>query len=353
MLANPLFRDLKSFLLYAVVWLFFTGLYFSLTYIGLSIPLLTAATDSLIFNLILAALGLGFWYPAKFIKFDEGKFIQFLFTHLTAAAFAVLIWLTAGFLATNMVLGDPEIYNNFFFSTLAWRILTGILFYFLITTVYYTFIYYSEYQERTVREAGLKSLITEAELKSLKFQINPHFIFNSLNSISSLTIADPAGARTMILKLADFLRYTVSNDNRQMSTLDDELKNVKLYLDIEKIRFEEKFEYIETTEEACRKILLPNMIMQPLIENAVKHSVHDALEKVIIKVNCSIENDFLKLEITNTLEKDSLKKGTGVGLKNISERLMLIYNRSDLLKIDKGEGEYRVRLYIPLSMQDK
>jgi two-component system, LytTR family, sensor kinase len=347
---NPLFRDLKSFLLYLAVWLLIMFLYFSLIYWGLQIPLVMSIADSLIFNLVLAALGLGFWYPAKFILFDKNRFSIFLFTHLTAGIIAVLIWLLSGYLLTSAVLDDAQLYDDFFYSTLAWRALTGILIYFLAVSFYYVIIYYSEFQEKKTRESELKSLITEAELKSLKFQINPHFIFNSLNSISSLTVIEPERARLMIIKLADFLRYTVSNNSRQMNTLEEELKNIRLYLDIEKIRFEDKFEYLESVDDSCRVSAVPNMILQPLIENAVKHAVYEALEKIKIKVNCSAEHEYLKIEVMNTLEKDSDKPGSGVGLKNISERLQLIYNRNDLFSIIKEDGEFKVQLYIPLAL---
>jgi two-component system, LytTR family, sensor kinase len=350
---NPLFRDLKSFSLYLIIWLFISGLYFSLIHFGLQVPLRIAITDSLIFNLILAGLGSGFWYPAKFISFDKDRIAPFIFTHLAGSIISVVLWLSAGFLISGMLIDDPDLYNSFFYSTLAWRILTGMLFYFLLITFYYTIIYYTEFQLRVMKEAELKNLITEAELKSLRFQINPHFVFNSLNSISSLTLTDPEGARSMIIKLADFLRSTVSDSSRKMNTLDDELSNIKLYLDIEKIRFGDKFEYIENADKLCREVSLPSMILQPLIENAIKHSVYEALEKVIIKLECSRDEEFLNITVSNTVQSDSVKRGTGVGLRNISERLQLIYGRSDLFRVFKEDEEFRVKLYIPLSMAEQ
>lgn len=318
-------------------------------YWGIKEPLSIAVPDSLIFNLLLAGLGLSFWYPAKFIQLDNQRFIRFLFTHISGSIISVIFWLAAGFLITGMLVSEQDAYSNFFFSTLAWRILVGVLFYFLVVSFYYVIIYYSEYQQKIAKEKELKNLITEAELRSLKFQINPHFIFNSLNSISSLTMSNPRSAQTMLLKLADFLRYTVSNNSKHMSRLEDELKNIKLYLEIEKIRFEEKFDFIEEVDEECRKVSVPNMLLQPLIENAIKHSVYEALNKVVIKLHCRHNKEFLNIEISNTVEKDSISKGTGTGLKNISERLLLHYGRSDLLKIVKQEGLFKVSLFIPVS----
>ncbi len=224
----------------------------------------------------------------------------------------------------------------------------GILFYFLTITFYYVVVYYTDLQERTSREAELRNLVTQAELKSLKFQINPHFIFNSLNSMSSLTIIDPDKSRSMILKLADFLRYSLANSEKQMNMLSEELKNINLYLDIEKIRFEDKFEYIENVEKECLEVQVPNLILQPLFENAIKHAVYETLGKVTLKLNAAIEKDFLHIILENNFDPDSSsKKGTGIGLKNIENRLELIYNQKNLIKFVKEENQFKVELYIP------
>jgi LytS/YehU family sensor histidine kinase len=196
----------------------------------------------------------------------------------------------------------------------------------------------------------MRNLVTEAELKSLKFQINPHFIFNSLNSMSALTTIDPDKAREMILKLADFLRYTLANNEKQKNKLSDELKNIKRYLDIEKIRFEDKFEYVEEVQEDCSDITVPNMILQPLFENAIKHAVYETLETVTLKLNCSKDENFLRLSVENDFDEESNnKKGAGIGLKNIQNRLELIYHQNNLMEIVKSDHLFKVNLYIPLS----
>ncbi|HEY6907043.1 MAG TPA: histidine kinase, partial [Ignavibacteriaceae bacterium] len=244
--------------------------------------------------------------------------------------------------------GFGNAYVNFLITTLPWRFLIGILFYFIITSLYYLIIYYSGFQERKLYESELKNLVTQAELKSLKFQINPHFIFNSLNSMSALTTIDPEKARAMILKLAEFLRYTLANNEQQKNKLKDELHNIKLYLDIEKIRFEDKFDFSEELTEECLEHEVPNMLLQPLFENAIKHAVYESLEKVDIHLKCSGENGYLKIEVANTYDPElKSKRGTGVGLKNISERLNLIYHQNDLMQVIKEEGTFRVIIFIP------
>ena len=240
------------------------------------------------------------------------------------------------------------LFGDFFIKTIKSRFIIGILYYFLLTAFYYVVIYYSDFQERTLKETELKNLVTEAELRSLKFQINPHFIFNSLNSMSALTEIDPKKAKQMIIKLADFLRYTLANNDRQKNTLNEELKNIKLYLDIEKIRFDDKFIYVEELHEECGKTEIPSMILQPLFENAIKHAVYETLDSVTIKLTCTRQDDFLKITLCNNFEGESHKKGAGVGLKNIKDRLSLIYQQDNLMEIKKESGKFIVNIFIPL-----
>ncbi len=262
-----------------------------------------------------------------------------LLNHLIGAVFVSALWLLCGYLVMTGILGYGEDYRAFFTTTLPWRFLIGVLIYFVITSFYYLIIYYSGFQERKLHEAELKNLVTQAELRSLKFQINPHFIFNSLNSMSALTTIDPEKARGMILKLAEFLRYTLANNEQQKNKLKDELKNIKLYLEIEKIRFEDKFDYTEEVSAECLEAEVPNMLLQPLFENAIKHAVYESLEIVKVRLKCASENDYLKIEVENSYDPETKsKKGTGVGLKNIHESLKLIYTRKTLCRLLKMTG---------------
>jgi LytS/YehU family sensor histidine kinase len=313
----------------------------------LNIELKFAIIDSLVFNILLGGLGLSIWYPSRYLSLENNFNYKFFLSHLTSGIISSCLWLLGGYMLINSFNISPS-YSSFFYSTLAWRFFIGLLFYFLITSFYYIIIYYSSLQERIVKEAELKNLVTETELKSLKFQINPHFIFNSLNSMSALTTIDPDRARSMILKLADFLRYTLANNGKDKTRLEDELKNIKLYMEIEKIRFEDKFDYTEEFGTDVLDLKVPNMILQPLFENAIKHAVYDTLDKITIKLTCYIENNFLKISLENNFENSTPKKGVGIGLQNIKNRLELIYGENNLVDIKKEGGIFRVILYIPI-----
>jgi len=349
MSAHPILKNNKNLAIYLLVWLSVMASYQANLSWGIGLELKYALTDNLIFNIFLVGLGLSLWYSAKYISFENKAVVKIFLSHIFGGIFISAIWLALGYFLISSFVAIDKTYTEFFLSTLPWRYLIGVLYYFLFTAFYYVIIYYSDYQERTIKESELRNLVTQAELKSLKFQINPHFIFNSLNSMSALTVINPDKARNMILKLADFLRYTLASNERQTTSLSDEIKNIRLYLDIEKIRFEDKFEFIEEVEEKCLTIKVPSMILQPLLENAIKHAVYEALDKVTLNLTAKVKNDFMEIKVQNNFDANSVvKSGTGIGLNNIKSRLELFYNQKDLLNIEKNNNVFCVCIYIPL-----
>ncbi len=345
---NPILKSPKSILLYLLFVLTIAVLYINLISLEGNVSFTIKLVDAIAFNLLIAALGLSFWYSSVYLSVENNQITKIILTHFGGGILISVVWLALGYFAVISIINDTDMFGNFFIKTIKSRFIIGILYYFLLTAFYYVVIYYSEFQERTVKETELKNLVTEAELRSLKFQINPHFIFNSLNSMSALTEIDPKKAKQMIIKLADFLRYTLANNDRQQNTLNEELKNIKLYLDIEKIRFDDKFIYVEELHEECGKTEIPSMILQPLFENAIKHAVYETLDAVTIKLTCTKQDDFLKITLCNNFEGESHKKGAGVGLKNIKDRLSLIYQQDNLMEIKKENGKFIVNIFIPL-----
>jgi two-component system LytT family sensor kinase len=348
MSAHPILKSRQNLTIYLLIWLGIIAFYqLNLYLIGLQLKY--AIADNLLINLFLPGLGISYWYSAKYISIENNPVIKIFLSHVFGGIFITALWLAIGYFLVTSIVGSNEIYTDFFLNILPWRIVIGILYYFLFTAFYYLIIYYSNYQERIIKESELKNLVTQAELKSLKFQINPHFIFNSLNSMSALTVINPEKARNMILKLADFLRYTLASNEKQQTTLSEELKNIRLYLEIEKIRFEDKFEFVENIQDECLNKKVPNMILQPLFENAIKHAVYEALDKVTLNLSARIVNDFLEVKVENNFDGISTSNsGTGIGLNNIKNRLELIYERKDLISIIKKDNLFSVSIYIPV-----
>jgi LytS/YehU family sensor histidine kinase len=169
-----------------------------------------------------------------------------------------------------------------------------------------------------------------------------------LNSISALTLKNPDLARDMIVKLSDFFRYSLGKSDKELTSLKSELNNIELYLDIEKIRFQKRLNYTKKIKINCKELLIPNMILQPLLENAVKHGVYESTETITISLSCENENDNLVIVLTNGKDPESVsKKGKGLGLKNIKKRLFLIYGRDDLIKIISKPDSFKVSLIVP------
>ena len=345
---NPILNSFRNIFIYILSGIFLSFIYFILLIFSLKISAELAAYD-LIFIFLLLGFGIILWYPISYLTVEENEFSRLIISHIFSGIIASALWLGLGYFIIINIIPSRLDYFQFFKETMVWRYLIGLMFYFLVTSFYYIIKYYSNLQEKITKEAALKNSITEAELKTLKFQINPHFIFNSLNSMSALTTIDPERARSMILKLADFLRYTLANNEKQTNLLRDELKNIKLYLDIEKIRFEDKFEYVEEINDNCLDVQIPNMILQPLFENVIKHAVYESFNKIILKMKCRKENSFLRITLENNFETgSSTQKGSGIGLQNIKKRLELIYHYSDLLEVKNESNLFTIILLIPL-----
>ena len=350
MFANPILKSLKNFNYYLLFWAILSIVFILLIYVGTDIALSAAIADGIVFNLLLSGLGLTLWYPARYIPIEKTRPSKIITSHIVGAVTTTTLWLFAGYFLMVNVLSFEQNYPPFLYNTLAWRILIGLLFYSLFVSFYYMIIYYEGFQERAVKETELKGLVTEAELRSLKFQINPHFIFNSLNSMSALTEIDPSRAKQMIIKLAEFLRFLLKTNELDKNSLNEELKNIRLYLDIERIRFEDKFDYVEDIDEGCTNIEIPSMILQPLFENAIKHAVYETLDTVTLTLKCGLNDGFLKIVLENNFDATApSKKGAGIGLKNIKERLKLIYHQDNLLNVTNKDDIFSVTLYIPLS----
>ncbi len=345
---HPFISNRTSFAIYGLVWLIIALIHSLVLIYFISLDVWISIADAFLFNIILLLLGLALWYPTKFIDFENRSFHTIFINHGLGAIFTTGIWIGIGYFILSRSI-TQQYYLEFLESSIIWRVLIGLLFYTIIVSINYLTIYYNNFKEKLKHESELNTLVKEAELRSLKYQINPHFIFNSLNSISSLTISDPDKAREMTINLSTFLRGTLSKNEKQKTKFSEELENVKLYLSIERVRFEGKFELIQEITDECKHVEVPSMILQPLFENAIKHGVYESLDLVEIKLNCREENDYMRITVTNNYDKDAApRKGEGIGIKNIKNRLQLIYNRDNLLRVNKTDEQFIVDVFIPL-----
>lgn len=213
----------------------------------------------------------------------------------------------------------------------------ALLLFSLAVAVHYLFIAFEASRVAESRAFELKLLAREAELKALKAQVDPHFLFNSLNSISSLVTADPKQARTMCVALADFLRKSLRTGELQSIPLADELALVDSYLAVEKVRFGSRLSVERSMDEGCSSCLVPPLILQPLAENAVRHGIAHLLSGGTVVFRARVEADRLALTVENPCDPDRprARLDEGIGLANVRKRLDAEFGR---------EGEFNVRI---------
>lgn len=212
-------------------------------------------------------------------------------------------------------------------------------------------LWYTQEEQATMneRKSDTERLAREAELFKLRQQLQPHFLFNSLNSISALTGTQPEKARHMIQQLSDFLRGTLKKDDQQWSTLDEELQYLGLYLDIEKVRFGHRLQTEIIYDDEVLTLKLPSLLLQPVVENAIKFGLYDTTGEVLITLHAIKENNYLKITVQNPFDPETSQplKGTGFGLSSIQRRLFLLFARHDLLNTQKDQQNFITTILIP------
>jgi two-component system LytT family sensor kinase len=346
---HPIFSNRVRLIAWWLVWIFLALGQSLLFYYAFGSFIEISLVDSLVSLVIYSGIGLSLWFPFNY--FNSGKIrTTALISNLVASgALSITLWVLITKFIMTTVLPVQNNYQAYWAATFPYRVGSGVFIYGLIILTYYLFESLSNLSEKNAKEAKLESLVKETELKMLRSQINPHFLFNSLNSVSSLTITDPEKARDMVVKLSEFMRYALSRKDEQPVTLQNELENLRLYLDIEQVRFGDKLSTEEFIEGNCLDFKIPVMLLQPLYENAVKHGVYESTESVKIMTRAKIIDGFLELIISNNYDiTPSLRRGTGTGLLNVTRRLELFYGNKATIKTTKENGIYTVTLYLPI-----
>lgn len=335
-------------IIYLLLWIAIGLIHFFLLNAGYGMNGLQAAADSMVFNALFGIIGMGLWYMVRFSDLQTKSLRELMIYQVSGLALTLLVWLGLGYLILDQVFIDDAAYREFLNDSLFFRVISGILYYSLMVTSYYLIINYRELKEKSERESRLTTLLKETELGMLRSQIRPHFLFNSLNSISALTVTNPARAQEMVIKLSEFMRYSLNLSDAMMSTLEKDLYHAGLYLDIEKIRFGDRLQVEKEIGEGALACSLPAMILQPLFENAIKHGVYEASGEVKVRLQAFLESDYLKVIIGNDVDPEGKpRKGTGTGLKNVEARLASHYGQIRLMTIHKTEIFFEVTLKIP------
>jgi len=347
---------LKNVQLYSIknnIWIF-VGC--SLAWMGiqtlvlhrLEIEWLQAFVDSFISTLLLSAVSAvtitiyRFYQPGK-----TNRFNRFIY------AIGIAVLYSAGLrISLSYIYPQDEGYLTFLEKSMPVRFITSLLLLSFITLLNWLWNILKDQKEQEERKNEAEQLVREAELVRLRQQLQPHFLFNSLNSISALVGTKPQEARKMIQQLSDFLRGTLRKDEKSEVLLQEELENLKLYLEIEKVRFGHRLDVQIIATEDCYKRKLPPLLLQPLVENAIKFGLYGTIDTVVIEIRLSCETSFLHVEVKNPFdtEMQEASKGSGFGITYIQRRLFLLYARHDLLSIVKKAGVFYAKLKIPQTL---
>jgi len=342
---------LKQLFTYKKYWIVFAAWFllwpFAQTYLLLQygIESRLAWADSLLSNLLLALA-----------CFDSTFILRYYHTQ-RKVWYLPLLW-SAGLAAVSLIVMNFSVihfyaaetgYLLFFQQTIPLRFVIGFIiigaFILLDRLLYYIRIQ----EEENKRKLDLEKLGKDAELAMLRQQLQPHFLFNTLNSISALLTSQPEQARKMIHQLSDFLRGTVKKDDQQFVDLASELKQLELYLNIEKVRFGQRLHTVIEYDETCLALHLPPLLLQPLLENAIKFGLYDTTDEVTIRLSAKTENRQLLVLIENPFDPDTArpKQGTGFGLSSVQRRLYLLFSRNDLLQTRVNGTVFSVIVKIP------
>jgi len=346
---HPVLEKRSRFIVWWLAWLLLAAGQSSLIYFAYGTTAGAAIGDGFLSMVSLGALGLAIWFPMRYMQKGSNPVVTAISNMVVTGIITVVIWVMANRFLLRSVVADKHAYEMFWSSTVILRIASGVLLYSMIILTYWLFISATRLAEKAASQSKLEALVREAELKMLRSQINPHFLFNSLNSISSLTVTNPPGAREMIVKLSDFMRYSLSSRNDQPVTLHNEMESLRLYLEIEKVRFRERLVIKEEIEPECLAALLPGLLLQPLYENAVKHGVYESTGTVVINTTAKKEGENVVVSISNTVDPDSVvtRKGAGIGLKNVRTRLELFFGEEAELEVIRTEESFTVNMKFP------
>ena len=338
---HPLLKNRGSFLSYAVVWVFL-GLLFALVLVGTGRlrPFETALITAPVI-VLLAIECLGPWYYLRSLPLRSTAPLKLLGTWLISAMVMsalvlAVVHVTAAILRGN----DPGLGSRLIPAV---PVLAGmtILVYLLSIAMHYVL-----FALESSRKAELLS--REAELKALKAQVNPHFLFNSLNSISALTSSDPAKARDMCIRLSEFLRTSLRLGERVSIPFAEELALTKTYLDVEQVRFGARLRVKQDFDAGCASCEVPPLLVQPLIENSIKHGIATLVEGGEVSMTGRRAQDSIRITIENPFDPDAPEtRRNGFGLASVRNRLNARYGSAARLEIQVDPDRYRVVLTIP------
>ena len=350
---HPILGHPRRLALYLAAWLTLSELLFYLVTYHSGVGWLPAATFFFPLALFYGFVCLSAWYSCRGMPLEETGFTGLLASHLLAAVVVSLFWvLTARALARGLSgfatfqgISHWTAYDTPLFLAI------GVLLYLLAVALFYVLLAQEASREAEQREAEARVLARDAELRALKAQVNPHFLFNSLHSISALTSSDPKRAREMCIALADFLRRTLGLGEKALIPLDEELSLIHSFLAVEKIRFGNRLQMEEQVDQSVLDCMVPPLILQPLVENAVAHGIANLTEGGWIRLQANYRpgDSAVAITVENNFDPETpARRRNGVGLANVRQRLDTRYGNNASFSVERNETQFHVGMTLPI-----
>jgi two-component system, LytTR family, sensor kinase len=255
-----------------------------------------------------------------------------VFSIFTATVMAFINHFVSVFIEKDVTLKIVSL--NFLINILSLTVLIT-----LWNAIYFSYHFFRKTIKHELEVVQIQASQNEIELKSLRSQINPHFLFNSLNSIRALIDIEPSSAKESVTKLSNMLRKSLVQGKNAFVSISEEIEFVKNYLDLEKVRFEERLQVIWKIENACLKEEIPPFLIHTQVENAIKHGISNLIDGGIIEIEIKkMENESIKIIIKNTGKIQTKESETGIGIENTLRRLNLQYKGKSSFKLFENEG---------------
>lgn len=344
---HPVFSSKNGFFLYLLVWV----------PVGLMLTLMVRVAGRMTWpetasvtapvTFLLACVCLAPWFTCRSFPLRSTSAGKLLINHFVGATCATaIVMVFAHFVVAGFGRMFPDLHRGYMSAL---PVLAGMvdLIYLLAIALYYVIL-----AIESSRHAELLS--RESELKAIKAQVNPHFLFNSLNSISALTTIDPVKAREMCVRLSEFLRASLRLGERNSIPFGEELALTRSYLDVEQVRFGQRLRVSQDFDPVCSDCEVPPLLVQPLVENAIKHGIATLTDGGEISMSGHRVRDFIRVAIENPFDPEApAARRSGFGLASVRNRLHARYGTAARLDVEVNQNRYRATLSLPYSAPEE
>jgi sensor histidine kinase YesM len=347
---HPILADRKAFALYLIVLLALGLMMAAMVATAGNTGWAVAVAFSIPMFLVYGLVSLSSWYICRSLPLKSTNIGRIVVVLLLSSLVTSSLWALAGSAWTSVLstFEFASVVTERYSSLVPFVLGGGIGLYLLSIAIHYLLITFEDSKNADRRSLELKMLAQSAELKALRSQVDPHFLFNSLNSISALTTKDPPAARSMLLLLSDFLRQTLRLGQTETITLREEISLCGNFLDIEQVRFGSRLKVAVKVSEESATCMVPPLLLQPLVENAVGHGIAHLLSGGTIEISAEIRGGRLYIRIQNPVDSDRAhSRGTRLGIANVRKRLQTLYNAEARLDISEHDDLFAVEIVLP------